>query len=173
MNVYNTSMQILRSWQLRPLSAALALCALALAGCGKDTDNTSMGTFHMGERVQVGPIIYNVLESEWKPALTEGGRAPKNRFLFLRLTMTNSGGSPVTVPSFELIKPDGTRYQEVTEKMEGVNRWLGLFRSLEPSGTDEGYIIFDAPLGAYQLLLKDPDLASEAHATVEIPVQLE
>lgn len=128
----------------------------------------------MGEKVQIGPMTYSVLESEWKTALTEGGRAPKNRFLFLRITMTNSGGQPAAAPSFELEAADGTRYQELTQNVEGVNNWLGLLRNVPPSSSQQGAIIFDAPIAAYKLVIPESgDITQEKYALVEIPVHLE
>ena len=110
-------MQSRRSaWRLA-FAAAVACGTLLLTGCscGKSqTDNAFIGTFQMGERVQAGKIIFNVLEADWRTALTEGGRAPQNRFLLLRVSMTNSGGEEVSVPAFELQAQDGTKYQEVT-----------------------------------------------------------
>ncbi len=175
-NEYNTSMQLrLPAGRRLALAAALAVWAIAVPACNRKTPDTALiGTFHMGEKVQVGPMIYNVLESEWKPALTEGGRAPQHRFLFLKVSITNSGGSTVSAPAFELVAPSGERHQEVTQQMDGVERWLGLIRSIEPSGTEEGYVIFDAPIAAYKLVISDgADLTSDRYAQVNIPVQLE
>jgi hypothetical protein len=174
---YNSNMQFRRAaWRLA-LAAAVICCALFVAGCscGKSgRDTASIGTFRMGERVQIGPVIYNILEAEWKTALTEGGRAPQNRFLFIRLTMTNSGGETANVPSFELMAENGNRSQEITEQMEGVRDWLGLLRTVRPAGTEQGVVVFDVPIGAYKLIVPDrSDPATERYAQVEIPVQLE
>ena len=49
----------------------------------------------MGERVQVGPLVYQVLESDWRSELGSGGRTPKDRYLFVKVSITNSSGSPV------------------------------------------------------------------------------
>ena len=163
------------AWRLA-LAAAVACGALLVAGgCSKSrTDNALIGTFKMGERVQAGRIIYNVLEAEWKAALTEGGRAPQHRFLFLRVSITNSGGEPVSVPAFELLGANGTNYQEVTENMAGVRNWLGLLRTVAPATTEQGIVVFDAPLAAYKLVLMDgSDVDNERYAHVEIPVALE
>jgi hypothetical protein len=128
----------------------------------------------MGDRVQIGPAIYNVLESEWKAALTEGGRAPQHRFLFLRVSVTNSGGAPISAPAFELQAANGTRYQEVTQNMEGVREWLGILRTVQPANTERGYVVFDVPMAAYKLVIPaDSDIENEKHALVEIPVQFE
>ena len=75
--------------------AALTLIVFNLAGCSKESPPPTLGTFHMGERIQVGPMTYNVLESRWKPALRDDGtgKPPKERYLLVKLTATNGGGS--------------------------------------------------------------------------------
>lgn len=129
----------------------------------------------MGERVQASPFIYSVLEAQWKPELTEGGRAPKHRFLFIRVNATNSGGQTAILPPFQLESQDGsTTYQEVMENMDGVSDWLGMIRSVEPAQTERGYIVFDAPMAAYKLLMYDgKEIDNEKYAIVEIPVSLD
>jgi hypothetical protein len=172
-------MQLIASARRRvALAAALTITALLLAGCSGESGGRGpnfLGTFRMGERVQAPPLVYNVLEADWKPALTEGGKAPKHRFLFIRLSATNSGGQTVAIPPFQLESTDGkTTYQEVTEGMEGVANWLGMLRSVDPAQTDQGYIVFDAPMAAYRLLMYDGrDVDTEKYAIVEIPVMLE
>jgi len=127
----------------------------------------------MGERVQAGPLIYTVLEAEWKPQL-DGGRAPVNRFLFIRVSITNSGGSQVSAPAFVLQAPDGKTYEEVTEGLGEVRNWLNILRTIAPAQTEQGYVIFDAPVGAYKLVVSDAgEIGQEKYAHVEIPVQLE
>lgn len=170
-------MQSRRSaWRLA-FAAAMAGGTLLLTGCScakSETNNASIGTFQMGERVQVGKIIYNVLEADWRTALTEGGRAPQNRFLVVRVSMTNSGGEEVSVPAFELQADDGTKYQEVTDKVGDLRDWLGLLRTVSPATTEQGVVVFDVPLAAYQLVLVDgSEIDSERYAHVRIPVQLE
>jgi hypothetical protein len=92
----------------------------------------------MGERVQAGPLIYNVLEAEWKPQLESSGRAPKERFLFIKVSMTNSSGSSVSAPAFTLESSTGKTYEEVTEGLDGVTDWLGMLRTIAPAQTEQG-----------------------------------
>jgi hypothetical protein len=154
--------------------AAVGICALALVGCSKGNDPSIIGTFRMGEKVQAGPLVYSVLESEWKAALTEGGRAPSHRFLFLRLSITNLAGQPVAIPGLELRGAKGETYPEVTTGMEDVRDWLGLLRSFQPGQTQSGWIVFDAPMGAYKLAVSDGgDVDTEKHALIDIPVHLD
>lgn len=128
----------------------------------------------MGEKVQAGPLIYTALESDWRESLGEGGRAPKQRFLFIRVSITNSGGQPVSVPGLTLLGAGDQEFTEVTENMENVRNWLGLLRTVQPGGTEQGYVVFDAPLAAYKLKVSDAgEVGSERTALIDIPVQLD
>ena len=129
----------------------------------------------MGERVQAPPLVYNILEAQWKPALSDGGRAPKHRFLVIRVSVTNSGGEETIIPPFELESSDGkTTYQEETSGMDGLPNWLGMLRQVTPAQTEEGYVVFDAPMAAYKLRMFDgKDVDTEKYAIVDIPVSLE
>ena len=156
------------------VTALLLGTLLALAGCSSGKDASHIGTFRMGERVQAGSLIYTVLEAQWKPQLDGNGRAPKNRFLFLRVSITNSGDSKLSVPAFTLKATDGTVYEEVAEGLEGVNNWLNILRTVEKAQTETGWVIFDAPVAAYKLIMSDAgEVGNEKYAQVDIPVELE
>jgi hypothetical protein len=166
------------AWRRVAYAALLTISVFLLVGCSSGTPGRGpafLGTFRMGERVQAPPLVYNVLEADWKPELREGGRAPKHRFLFIRVSATNSGGQDTSIPPFQLESADGkTTYQEETENMEGVRDWLGMLRSISPAQTETGFIVFDAPIGAYKLLMYDGgDPEKERYAIVDIPVMLE
>lgn len=156
--------------------AATVLCTLAVAGCGKKADTSSIGTFRMGERVQIGSMVYTILEAQYKPALNDSGtgKPPKNRYLFVRVSVTNSGGSVAGVPPFTLEGPKKETYQEVTEGVAEVPNYLGVFRMVQPAQTEQGHIIFDVPMAAYKLLISDGgEPGSEKYARVDLPVSLE
>jgi hypothetical protein len=160
-------------WRL-VLAATLIVCAFAHVGCSPRRDTSLIGTFQMGERVQVGPLVYTILESEWKTALSEGGAAPKNRFLFLRLSIMNSGSQPVASPGLTLLGPGDVSYPEMTDNLEQVSNSLGMLRNIAPGQTQNGYVVFDAPMGAYKLVVSDGgEIEHERHAHIEIPVHLE
>jgi hypothetical protein len=164
------------SARLRCASATFSVLAalLVLCGCSRGKDASHIGTFRMGERVQAGPLIYTVLEADWKTQLDGNGRAPKNRFLFLRVSITNSAKSKVSPPAFTLQGTDGKTFEEVTEGLEGVTNWLNIFRTVEPAQTQTGWVIFDAPVAAYKLVMSDAgEIGSEKHAYVDIPVELD
>lgn len=130
----------------------------------------------MGERVQMGPMVYTVLEAQWKPSLTDTGtgRPPKNRYLFLRISVTNSGGAVGGIPPFTLVGAKDDTYMEVAEGLEDVTGHLGVLRMIQPAQTEQGVVIFDAPLGAYKLLISDGgEPGAEKFSRVELPVNFE
>ena len=159
----------------RPIIATVLTiaCVLAFSACrGKTRDASFIGTFRMGERVQIGPMVYQVLEADWRTELGSGGRTPKERYLFVRMSITNGDGSPATVSTFTL-ENGGKTYSEVTEDMDKVDSWLGLLRNVGGSQTEQGWIVFDVPMGAYKLVITHGDVGEEKYAHVDIPVQLE
>jgi hypothetical protein len=128
----------------------------------------------MGEPVQVGPLIYTVLDAEWHDQLGEppSVRTPQRRFFAIRLSVTNSGVASSGIPALRLVDSHGTAYEELSEG-EGVQEWLGFLREVKPAETERGRILFDVPTGSYKLRLvndAEPDL--EKVALVEIPLQL-
>jgi hypothetical protein len=128
----------------------------------------------MGEKVQVGRLIYTVMEAEWKHQLGDGGRMPVHRFLFLRVNMMNNSSATVSVPAFALQAPNGTRYEEVVEGLEHVNNPLNMLRTVAAEQTEQGYVVFDAPVGGYKLVVSDGgEVGNEKFAHVDIPVQLD
>ena len=130
----------------------------------------------MGEKVQVGPVAYTVLQADWRDTLTDAGAGSSSagRYLVLRLSMSNSGGQEVTVPTLTLKGSGDNTYPEVTEGLSGIGDWLGIFRRLEPNQTEEGRIFFEAPVGTYKLQVSDgADVETERTADIDIPPPLE
>ncbi len=153
-----------------------AIALLAFCGCRK-TPGAERTSYRMGDRVQVGTLIYNVLEADWKSQLGDGpaARVPKDRFLVLRVTVTNGGGRQASVPSFTIEDDRGRTFGEETSG-EGVLQWLGVIRRIDPAQTDDGRILFDAPPASYKLHVSDEtDLTQtqEKFSLIRIPLNLE
>ncbi|MBC7927540.1 MAG: DUF4352 domain-containing protein [Bryobacteraceae bacterium] len=158
------------------LLIGMAVNLLATASCSKSVDTSTIGTFRMGERVQIGSMVYTVLEAQWKPALDDSGmgKAPKNRYLLVKMSITNSGGTPSAAPPFTLEDSKKQAYTEITEGVEEVANYLGVLRMIAPAQTEQGFIVFDAPIGGYALLISDgAEPGSEKFARVNLPVSLE
>jgi hypothetical protein len=148
-------------WIRASLVGLAFFVVLSLQSCNRagseGASASSDSTFTMGSRVQVGSMVYTVLDTDWVPELTgkQGTQRPQHRFLIVRITMTNSGGEKLSLPYFTLISPKGEQYSEVSENIEDTPDWLGVLRELAPAQTDTGTVVFDAPLGAYKLQVSD------------------
>lgn len=131
---------------------ALALALAAAAACGQRNATQTQIQFRMGEPLFVRPFTYTVLETRWKPQLGElfSLQIPQHQFLMIRLSITNSGGSPAAAPLLTLAGTTGAVFQE-HQKGEGVDHWLGLLRNIGPAQTEEGWIVFDVPPNNYTL----------------------
>lgn len=157
----------------RSASFISILSAALLLGCG--TQEKASKTPHaMGERVQVGPLVYTVLEADWENELGDGANAriPKNRFLVIRLSVQNAGSKELTLP---LLMLEDDKRQETLEldNGQGVEDWMGLLRHVTPANTIQGRIVFDVPVAPYQLRLTDAaELENERTAYVSIPLKL-
>lgn len=127
----------------------------------------------MGELVVVGPLRYTVFDTEWKTQIGDGpdARFPKNRFLIVHLSVTNSGGSPVEIPTMKVETADGITVNEVSDPL-ALPEWLGILRQLRPADTIQGKVVFDVPLGACRLRVgSSVDAMDEKTALVDIPIQ--
>lgn len=151
----------------------LVVSLLLLAGCQQQV-RTNL-TYEMGERVEIGPFVYVVVESTWRSELGEGfqTRGAKNRFLMLTISVTNGGGSETSVPLLSIEGSNGQLYQESNDGT-GVGNWLGVLRTAKPAETLQGRILFDAPLGPYRLRVPDGgETGYEKYSWVTIPLSLD
>lgn len=163
----------IRPFQLHTI--CLLAAAAVLGACGKSSPTQSKLSYKMGDRMQVGPLLYNVLETQWKPQLGDllSTRIPQNRFLLVRVTITNSGGSDVSVPLLNLEDSKGNSYQELADG-NGVDNWLGMLRTIKPAQTEEGWILFDVAPSGYNLRVTDGgETGSEQSLLIEIPLSME
>ncbi len=162
------------------LGITLVSCLL-MPGCRNDLGEISKeiqppAIFQMGQGVPVGQLTYNVIETKWRSQLGGGPSAkiPKNRFLLVKLTISNANKQTSSIPEMTLVNASGENFQELTEGIDSVDKWLGVLRNLSPGQTEEGMVVFDVPLGAYKLMVLDGgDPGAEKKALIEIPLQLE
>jgi hypothetical protein len=129
----------------------------------------------MGERVPVGQMTYAVVESTWKTQLGESFRvrAPEQRFLLIKVSVTNGTGKDVSIPLLTLEGNNGQTYREIPDGA-GVDNWFGLLRTLTPGQTQQGNVLFDVPLSSYKLRVPEiNETGFEEYAKVDIPLHLE
>ncbi len=150
---------------------ALFLIVICASGCRDKATVGPVGTFSMGERAQVGPLIYTVFDTQ--SALTLGDppaqRVPSNRFLLLKISVVNSGPESMSVPTFSLVDDEGKSYQEAANG-EGVHDWLGFVRKIKPAESAQGTILFDVPQKRFKLRVADEN--DQKYAFVSIPLTL-
>ena len=127
----------------------------------------------MGQRVTVGSFTYNILEAKWEASLGEAPhvRMPQRRFLLVRLSVTNGGGSSMGFPTLALLTEGDAKISEV-EDTKDVPDTLGLIRLLGPGETVIGWILFDAPQNNYLLEMTDGNVENEQNGLVELPLRL-
>jgi hypothetical protein len=153
-----------------------SLCLAVLAGLASQTAclrPAPVNVFRMGEKVQVGPLIYNVFETKWQAQIGEGtqARMPSHRFLILHLTVVNSGAAPTSVPALRLSDDSGRNYDESMDG-QGIPLWLGMIRNLKPANTLEGNAVFDVEPKSYKLKLDD-GAESGNIMMVDLPLQFD
>ncbi len=147
------------------------ICILAPACRDAETPKqAAIGTFNLGEKVQVGPLIYTVFETKWEIGLGDQAvpRVPTNRFFIVRLSVVNGGTQPVSIPTISLVDDSGQVYQEL-DNGEGVKDWMGFVRRVRPAESAEGTIVFDVPQKRFQMRVADEE---DHFALVNIPLSL-
>jgi len=162
---------------MRPRRRFAIFCALTavlgLSGCARE--NISQIDYRMGEKVVDGPLIYTVIETTWVMQLGDmfHARLPEQRFMLVSISVTNSGGHEVSVPLLTLKNSSGKEFEELRDG-QGIDRWFGLLRTIQPAQTLQGRILFDVPLSSYKLRLTDGgEPGSEKYAWVDIPLSMD
>lgn len=129
-------------------------------------------TFPIGQKVQVGKLFYQVVDAQWGADAPGAKQPAKNRVLQLHFTVTNSSHDEASIPFLRLIDANGNEVMELAD-IEGNSKWMGTVRRLRPSITEEGFIYFDVPIGAYKFEVVDNTVADdEKVAYIEIPASL-
>jgi len=140
------------------------------ASCGGTAKPISQ--HRLGEKVAVGSITYSALTADYRQQIAGAKDPVKDRYLVIFLSATNGTSQVATLPHTRLIAANGKEIPELTE-IDGFPQWLGLLRTVSASGTEQGYVVFDAPVGTYKLQVSsggDPE--KEQLAQIEIPANL-
>jgi hypothetical protein len=148
--------------------AALWTATLLLAGCASKA-TFPVRTYPLGEKVTLGNLVYTVFESDWLTHLGElgSGRIPQNRFLLVRVSITNSGGNPVLVPNLTAEDDAGHSYPELSDG-NSVPQWIGYLRQIRPADSANGNVLFDVPPAHFKLRIQDEE--GQRAALIDIPL---
>jgi len=140
---------------VRKLVFSFALCASILAiSCSRRP--APVRTYPMGERVQLGQLIYTVFETQWMTHFGEGlnQRVPQNRYFLVRMSITNAGSVDTMVPAMSVVDDSGQIHAELSNG-DGVPQWIGYLRNVKPAESAQGNILFDAAPKHYKLRITD------------------
>ncbi len=149
------------------------LLLIALTGCARSQPAPSEHT--IGDKVLLAPLTYVVVESDWYTQLGDAFkvRSPEQRFMEVTLSVTNGGGSEVSIPLLTLESSGGQTFVE-SDNGEGVENWLGLIRNIKPGETQQGKVLFDVPLASYRLRLTDGGgPGAEKYEWVSVPLRID
>ncbi len=161
----------MRSWIVCvPFTISLIFLLTSCAGPRSEPMPSVRG---MGERVQVRPFTYTVMDTEWLDQLGDSKtpRIPEHRFLAIRLTVTNGGSSTLAIPAMTLLDAQNQSFPELNDA-KGLEQWLGFIRMLAPAETEHGRVLFDVPTGSYRLRLASSEADAPDFALVDIPLQI-
>jgi hypothetical protein len=150
------------------LLPAAVVAALLLPACSEESRNP-VRTYNLGERVDLGHIVYIVFDTQWLTHIGEGPDAeiPQNRFFLVRMRATNSRGTEVMVPNVSVEDDSGHSYHEMISSV-GAPQWIGVLRNVHPAESVQGNVVFDAPPRHYKLKLADE--TGDRIAYVDIPL---
>ncbi len=151
-----------------PKRVLLTAAVLALCGC-TPKPGVSVRGYALGERIQLGSLVYMVYDSQWLTQLGDGpsARIPENRFFLVRLSVTNSGPREVILPNMTVTDENGNTSAELSNG-DQVPQWLGYLRSVKPAETLQGVVLFDCSPRRYGLSIGDE--SEQNMARVDIPL---
>ena len=101
----------------------------------------------MGKTFTVGYTSYSVWRAWWSNRLSDNrflDEPPNAAYLFIDLSVRNNDKKARTIPSFELVDHRGAEYEQESSAttLDGA---IGLFDSLNPGVSKQGFIVFDVP----------------------------
>lgn len=157
---------------MRLLRLAILLSALAavLVGSGcTPKPGVAVRNYAMGEKIELGNLIYIVYDSQWLTQVGEGpgARVPENRYFLVRLSVTNSGHAEAILPNMTLMDDNGANIPELSNG-DQIPGWIGYLRRVKPAESLQGVVVFDCSPRRYRLHIADD--TEQRVAMVDIPL---
>ena len=171
----------MRRLALIPILAAVT-AALLLNACS--SRSPGVRSYSLGEKAQLGHIIYTVYETQWVPQFGDGptARIPQHRFFLVRMAAVNSGSGDLIVPNVTIEDDKNNSFPELRDG-DGVPSWIGYLRQVKPAESARGNLLFDAPPAHYKLRITDENEENAAYFDIplsfgtevpaEVPIQIE
>jgi len=154
------------------LPTAAAAAALFLGACSRREPATQVHVYEMGQKVEIGHIIYTVFETRWETQLGQSinARIPQNRYFLVRMTAVNSSAADELIPNVTVEDDNGNSYTELSNG-EGVPSWMGFLRQVKPAEAAQGNVLFDVPPKHYKMRVTDEN--GDAAALIDIPLRFD
>ena len=154
--------------RFRSLFLLTVLAAFFLTSCGEDKP-FPVHTYNLGERADLGHIVYVAFETQWLTHIGEGAaaRIPQHRFFLVRISAVNGGPSDLIMPNITIQDDSGQVYKELSDGT-GVPQWAGYLRSVKPAESVQGNLLFDAPPRHYKM--KVTDETGDRAGLIDIPL---
>lgn len=153
---------------MRVRPSLISVLILPLVACS--TNSKPQATIYAaGDKATMGTLVYNLTDAETTPQLGDdpaNQRTAQNRFYLLKVTVSNSGNEDQPIPGMTLVDDGGKMYNELSDGT-GVSNWLGVVRKVSSAQTEQGYVVFDAPLSHYRLRLNDT--LDEKEIAIDVP----
>jgi len=109
-----------------------------------------------GETLHVGYTTYCAWNSHWSEHLSSNqflNKRANANWLFVNMTIRNNDKKARMVPPIKLVDEQGREYESSAEGMM-IEDSIGVFETLNPDVSKQGYIVFDVPTGRkYKLKL--------------------
>jgi hypothetical protein len=153
---------------MRALLTLFLTVAFALTGCSA-LSSSQPRPYAMGDRIELGRLVYTVFETRWLPQIGEGptARIPQNRFFLIRMSVGNTGTGEILIPNLSIEDDTGNSFPELTDG-DGVPQFLGMLHPVTTAQPLSGNVLFDAPAQHYRLRLWDQE--NQRTALVDIPL---
>ncbi|HEV3333235.1 MAG TPA: hypothetical protein VG096_19745 [Bryobacteraceae bacterium] len=148
--------------------SATGLFLIVSSACSRSA-SSDVRTYTMGDRVELGHLVYTIFESRWASQFGDGptARVPQHRFFLVRMNVGNTGTARAIVPNMTLEDDQGHSYPEVRNG-DAVPEWLGFLRPVTTLEAAAGNVLFDVPPAHYKLRVTDEE--SQRAALVDIPL---
>jgi hypothetical protein len=152
--------------------ALIPVCLLIapLVACSNASSKKTPTIYAVGDKATVGTLVYNLTDAETTQQLGDDpatARAAKERFFVLKVSISNSGNDEESIPAMTLVDESGQTVNEAADGT-GLSNWLGVVRKVGAAQTEQGYVLFDAPIKHYRLRLND--VLDEKEIAIDVPL---
>ncbi|MDP9053836.1 MAG: DUF4352 domain-containing protein [Acidobacteriota bacterium] len=150
--------------------AVISFLSLGFTGCSSLAPKSTPTIYAAGDKASAGSLLYNLTDAESVQQLGDDPsrpRTPKDRFYLIKVSVSNSGSEDQPIPAMTLVDDSGQTYPELADG-SGVPNWLGVVRKVGAAQTEQGNVVFDAPMKHYRLRLNDA--LDEKEIAIDVPV---